>query len=77
MLAFPVTLFTAAQGSDALSIGRPYGETDIAPSGSMKALLPALLIAFTLAFGSSALACEKHLDGHQNSGDTQAEVQKR
>jgi hypothetical protein len=43
----------------------------------MKALLSALLVGFTLASGSSGLACEKHLDGHQNSGDTQAEVQKR
>lgn len=43
----------------------------------MKALLSALWIGFTLAFGSSALACERHLDGHQTSGDTQAEVQQR
>jgi len=43
----------------------------------MKVLLSALLIGWGILFAPASSACEKHLDGHQNSGDTHAEVQKR
>ena len=43
----------------------------------MQALLSALLIGWGLVVAPTALACEKHLDGHQTGGDTQAEVQSR
>jgi len=43
----------------------------------MQALLSALLIGWGLVVVPTALACEKHLDGHQTGGDTQAEVQSR
>ena len=48
-----------------------------AEPSAMKVVLSALLMACGLLLGPAAMACEKHLDGHQNSGDTQAEVQKR
>lgn len=38
-----------------------------------KAQLPAALLSFVLLFASSALACEKHITGHQRSSDTNAE----
>ncbi len=39
----------------------------------MKRLLTIVLIAATVLGGSGAMACEKHLNGHQNSSDTNAE----
>jgi len=43
----------------------------------MKAFLSTLLIGWGMLFVPASFACEKHLDGHQTSGDTQAEVQER
>jgi hypothetical protein len=40
---------------------------------SLLAQIPAVLLSFILLFTSSALACEKHINGHQNSSDTNAE----
>jgi hypothetical protein len=42
----------------------------------MKRLLAALLLAATMV-GSAAQACEKHLNGHQNSSDTNPEGVKK
>ena len=35
----------------------------------MKRLVPFLLLAASLLASGSALACEKHLDGHSNSSE--------
>jgi len=43
----------------------------------MKRLLLLALTAATLLIGSSASACEKHLNGHQNSSDTNLEGSKK
>lgn len=40
----------------------------------MKRLLLLALSATTLLMGISANACEKHLNGHQNSSDTNREA---
>ncbi len=42
----------------------------------MQRLFTATLIAATLLFGFGAQACEKHLQGHQNSSNTSAEASK-
>lgn len=39
----------------------------------MKRLLLLALTACTLLLGLTASACEKHLNGHQNSSDTNQE----
>lgn len=39
----------------------------------MKRLLSMALIAAALLGGSGAMACEKHLNGHQTSSDTSSE----
>ncbi|WP_256438954.1 hypothetical protein [Synechococcus sp. CCY 9618] len=39
----------------------------------MKHLLPGSLLALVLLFTSGALACEKHINGHQNGTDTNVE----
>ncbi len=39
----------------------------------MPRLLTALLLAAGLLIGTGAMACEKHLNGHQNGSDTNAE----
>jgi hypothetical protein len=39
----------------------------------MNSLLPAALLGLLLVFSSSALACEKHINGHQNGTDTNLE----
>jgi hypothetical protein len=43
----------------------------------MKRLLLLALTATTLLMGISANACEKHLNGHQNSSDTNLEGGKK
>ena len=43
----------------------------------MKRLLLLALTATTLLMGISANACEKHLNGHQNSSDTHVEGGKK
>lgn len=43
----------------------------------MKRLLLLALTATTLLMGISANACEKHLNGHQNSSDTNVEGGKK
>lgn len=43
----------------------------------MKRLLLLALTASTLLMGISANACEKHLNGHQNSSDTNLEGGKK
>lgn len=43
----------------------------------MKAFLSMLLVGWPLLVGSGAMACEKHLDGHQSSSDTAAEAAQR
>lgn len=40
---------------------------------TVKRLLSIALIATAVLGGSGAMACEKHLNGHQNSSDTNAE----
>ena len=39
----------------------------------MKRLLALALTAATVVLGTSATACEKHLNGHQNGSDTNLE----
>jgi hypothetical protein len=39
----------------------------------MSRLLTALLLMAGLLSGTGAMACEKHLNGHQNGSDTNAE----
>ena len=43
----------------------------------MKRLLLLALTAVTLLIGTSASACEKHLNGHQNGSDTNLEGSKK
>jgi hypothetical protein len=43
----------------------------------MKRLLLIALTATTLLIGTSATACEKHLNGHQNGSDTNLEGSKK
>jgi hypothetical protein len=43
----------------------------------MKRLLALALTAATLLMGTSATACEKHLNGHQNGSDTNLEGNKQ
>lgn len=33
----------------------------------------AVVLSFVLLFSSAAMACEKHINGHQNSSDTHSE----
>lgn len=33
----------------------------------------AFVLSFVLLFSSAAMACEKHINGHQNSSDTHSE----
>jgi len=40
----------------------------------MHRLITALLLSAGLLIGSGAQACEKHLNGHQNSSDTNFEA---
>jgi hypothetical protein len=39
----------------------------------VKRLLTTVLIAVAVLVGSGAMACEKHLNGHQNNSDTNTE----
>lgn len=41
----------------------------------MKRLMGSLLMAWSLIVVSPGLACEKHLDGHRNGSNTNAEQQ--
>jgi hypothetical protein len=43
----------------------------------MKRLLTIALLAAAVMSGSGAMACEKHLNGHQNSSDTNTEGTKK
>ena len=43
----------------------------------MKRLLALALTAATLLIGTSATACEKHLNGHQNGSDANMEGSKQ
>ncbi|MFZ0406633.1 MAG: hypothetical protein WAM11_00775 [Cyanobium sp.] len=43
----------------------------------VKRLLSIALIAAAVLGGSGAMACEKHLNGHQNSSDTNTEGAKK
>ena len=43
----------------------------------VKRLLSIVLIAAAVLGGSGAMACEKHLNGHQNSSDTNTEGAKK
>ena len=43
----------------------------------MKRLLALTLTAATLLMSTSATACEKHLNGHQNGSDTNLEGSKK
>lgn len=43
----------------------------------MKRLLPLLLGAFTVLLANGGLACEKHLNGHQNSSDSSSEAARK
>lgn len=47
------------------------------PSIPMKRLLALALTVATLLMGTSATACEKHLNGHQNGSDTNLEGSKK
>lgn len=38
-----------------------------------QAQLQAAMLSMALLFASATLACEKHVKGHQNSAETQAE----
>ncbi len=40
---------------------------------AFQAPLRAIVLSFVLLFASAAMACEKHINGHQNSSDTQSE----
>jgi len=43
----------------------------------LQAQLTAMALNFVLLFPASALACEKHINGHQRSSDTNAEASNR
>jgi hypothetical protein len=43
----------------------------------MKRFLSFALAAATILAGATVRACEKHLSGHQNSSDTNAEVTRK
>jgi hypothetical protein len=43
----------------------------------LKRLLTIALLAAAVMAGSGAMACEKHLNGHQNSSDTNTEGTKK
>jgi hypothetical protein len=43
----------------------------------LKRVLTLALTAATLLMGTSAAACEKHLNGHQNGSDTNLEGSKK
>ena len=43
----------------------------------MTRLLTLALLVADLFVGAGALACEKHLNGHQNGSDTNAEAYQR
>ncbi|MCP9899815.1 hypothetical protein KBZ12_05035 [Cyanobium sp. Cruz CV13-4-11] len=43
----------------------------------LQAQLAAMALSFVLLFPTSALACEKHINGHQRSSDTNAEASNR
>jgi hypothetical protein len=43
----------------------------------IRSLLSFLLIACGVFVGSASLACEKHLDGHQNSSESAGEAARR
>ena len=43
----------------------------------MRRLLPLAVLALCLLVGSSSNACEKHVNGHQNSSDTNLEGSKK
>jgi len=43
----------------------------------LQAQLAAMALSFVLLFPTSALACEKHSNGHQRSSDTNAEASNR
>jgi hypothetical protein len=43
---------------------------------AMRALLSLVLVSMVALSAGSALACEKHLHGHQNSSDTNGEATK-
>ena len=43
----------------------------------MKRLLSIALLAGVVLAGSGAMACEKHINGHQNSSDTNTEGTKK
>ena len=43
----------------------------------MKCLLSIALLAGVVLAGSGAMACEKHINGHQNSSDTNTEGAKK
>ena len=43
----------------------------------MRRLLPLAVVALCLLGGSTSNACEKHLNGHQNSSDTNTEGAKK
>jgi hypothetical protein len=43
----------------------------------LKRLLTIALLAAAVMTGSGAMACEKHLNGHQNSSDTNTEGTKK
>lgn len=51
-----------------------------APKKPVKAMAPLLRVAALVAgllFASTAMACEKHLQGHQPGSDTDVEAQNR
>jgi len=60
---------------EALICCRPYLEKT--PMDPMKRLLALALTAATVLLSTSAIACEKHLNGHQNGSDTNLEGSKK
>jgi hypothetical protein len=54
----------------------PYSSFDQDPYGmnpALQAPMRAIVLSFVLLFTSAAMACEKHINGHQNSSDTHSE----
>jgi hypothetical protein len=63
-----------------VSLGSTYNQLDVGADAMnlrFQAQFAAMAFSFVLLFPTSALACEKHINGHQRSSDTNAEASNR
>ena len=71
-MALVMTLSTALSTTFAMTPA-----TTFRMSVPVKLFVPGAIVAVLLLFGSGALACEKHINGHQNGTDTNVEGSSR